>query len=166
MKKILAILFFTVSVTGLFAQDFEVPKNYVFNKPDDYTKYEKDIILCFDWMMSTPINEQAQKRKDINAFFMKWLTGSHNMSVDIKQEIVNFMQPNPDLLMIFMGGWVKYALETKDYNNKMNGNLKGIESVITFYQKNKDNLQKDKNVEKYIKMKEKGTLNDYIKKNI
>jgi len=33
------------------------------------------------------------------------------------------------------------------------GNLKGIESVIDFYQKNKTSLQKDKNVEKYIKMK-------------
>jgi hypothetical protein len=97
---------------------------------------------------------------------MKWLTGAPNVSVDVKTEIVTFMKPNSDLLLIFMAGWTKYAIETKDYKNKLNGNLKGIESVIEFYQKNKTNLQKDKNVEKYIKLKEKGSLEEYVKKNI
>jgi hypothetical protein len=166
MKKTIMILILSASMAGLSAQDFNVPKDFVANKAEDYAKYESDIILCINWIMATPVNEQAEKRKSAYAFFIKWLTGTPNVSVGVKSEIVNFMQPNSDLLLIFMAGWTKYALETKDYKNQLIGNEKGIESVIEFYQKNKSNLQKDKNVEKYIKMKEKGTLEDYIKKNL
>jgi hypothetical protein len=166
MKRIILILILSASITGLFSQNFEVPKKFEARDPKDYAKYEKDIIQCVDWFMSAPINEQPVKRKDAYAFFMKWLTGTPGFTIEINTEIAPFSQPNPDLLFIFMGGWTKYALETKDYKNKLNGNLKGIESVIDFYQKNRDNLKKDENVERYIKMKEAGTLEDYIKKNL
>jgi hypothetical protein len=166
MKTFLLILILAASSMILPAQDFVIPKDFSANKPEDYAKYENDIIQCINWFTNTPLNEQAPKRKESYAFFMKWLTGAPNVSVGITQNIVTFTQLNADLMFIFMGGWTKYALETKDYKNKYMGNLKGIESVIDFYQKNKTSLQKDKNVEKYIKMKEKGTLEDYIKKNI
>ncbi len=147
------------------AQEFNVPQDITLNKPDDYARYETDISHCIDWFMNTPLNEQVSKRKDAYAFFLKWLTGAPNLSVGITTEIVTFSEPNTDLLFIFMGGWTKYALESKDYKNAYMGNLKGVESVIEFYQKNKNDLKKDKNVEKYIKMKEKGTLENYIKEN-
>ena len=101
---------------------------------------------------------------DANTFIMKWLSGTPKITIDVRPEIVTFMEMNPDLLMVFMCGWTKYALESKDFENALSGNLKGVESVMEYYQKNKDNLIKDKNVEKYIKMKEKGTLEEYIKK--
>ena len=75
------------------------------------------------------------------------------------------MGTSPDLLMIFLGGWAKYSLESKEFDNNIAGSLAGIESVIVFYVQNKDLLPKDKHIEKYIKMKNKGTLKDYIKKN-
>jgi hypothetical protein len=93
------------------------------------------------------------------------LTGSPNVSIDIKPEIVTFVGDTPELLLIFMGGWAKYSLESKDFKNKIGGSTAGIEAVIEFYTKNKDLLSKDKNIEKYIKMKDKGTLKDYIEKN-
>lgn len=165
MKRVIGILLVAVLAIEAVAQEFEVPKNYVFSNKEDYAKYEVDILKSIDWLINTPINIQPEKRKDLNTFVMGWLTGSPNVSIDIKTEIVNFMDPNPELLMIFMCGWTKYSLETKDYKNKNTGNLKGIEAVIEFYTKNKENMQKDKNVEKYIKMKDKGTLEEYIKKN-
>lgn len=165
MRKLLLFLCCSVLTVTLFAQEFEVPKNYSFTKTEDYTKYEGDIVKCIDWMLNTPVNTQNDKRTEANTFVMKWLTGSPTVSVEVKTEIVTFMDQNPELLMIFLGGWTKYALESKDYKNKIKGNLKGIESVIDFYSKNKANLKKDKNIEKYIKMKEKGTLEEFVTKN-
>ena len=156
---------FTIMTFNLVAQEFEVPKNYSFKQNDDYTKHEGEILKGIDWLLQTPINTQPEKRKEVNTFIMAWLEGSPTVSVEIKQEIVSFMKPNPDLLMIFMCGWTKYSLETKDYNNKIKGNQKGVEAVIEFYIKNKENLKKDKNVEKYIKLKEEGKLEDYISRN-
>jgi hypothetical protein len=95
---------------------------------------------------------------------MKWISGSPKVHIEIKQEIVTFMD-SPDLLMIFIGTWAKYSIESKDFNNKINGTMTGIESVIDFYTKNKGQISKNKGVEKYIKMKEKGTLKEYVEKN-
>jgi hypothetical protein len=165
MKRVFGILLLTILAIHVFSQEFEVPKNYVFSKKEDFTKYEADILKSIDWLTSTPIQTQPEKRKEVNTFVMAWLAGSPDVSVEIKTEIVNFIDPNPELLMIFMCGWTKYSIETKDYKNKIVGNQKGIDAVIHFYTRNKENLKKDKNVEKYIKMKDKGTLEEYITKN-
>ena len=162
MKKVIGILMFTVIATCVFAQEFEVPDDYVFSTTEDYAKYETDILKGIDWLTKTPIKDQPVKRKEINSFVIMWLTGCPNVSVEVNTEIVNFFETNPELLMIFMCGWTKYSLETKVNNNNIKGNLKGIETVIEFYNKNRENLEKDKNVEKYIKMKEKGTLEEFI----
>jgi len=164
MKRVFGILMLTILSTGVFAQEYEVPKNYVFSNNEDFIKYETDVLKSIDWLTQTPIQTQPEKRKEVNTFVLAWLTGSPDVSVEIKTEIVNFMDTNPDLLMIFMCGWAKYSIETKDYDNKIMGNLKGVETVIDFYIKNKENLKKDKNVEKYIKMKENGTLEEFITK--
>lgn len=165
MKRLLIISAFFIFALNLNAQEFKVPQNYAFSNKEDYVKYEGDILKGIDWLLNTPINTEPEKRNEVNIFFMKWLTGSPTVSVEIKTEIVNFMKPNADLLMIFMCGWTKYSLESKDYNNKIKGNQKGIEAVLEFYIKNKENLKKDNNVEKYIKMKEKGKLEEYISRN-
>jgi hypothetical protein len=64
-----------------------------------------------------------------------------------------------------MWGWTKYAIETKD-KSEVASNIKGIEAAIDFYNRNKDLLQKDKAIEKYIKMKDSGKLEGYITKKL
>lgn len=165
MKTTILSLILMIISFGLYAQDFEVPKNYKLDQAEDYAAYEQDIVNCFNWLMETPINKQIVKRKEANAFLLQWLSGSPNVHLEIKKEIVTFMETSPELLMIFMGGWAKYSLESEDFSSKLAGNLAGIEYVIEFYTKNKDLMPKDKNVEKYIKLKNKGTLKEYIEEN-
>ena len=165
MKKLFGILMFSILAFSLVAQEFEVPKNCILSKEEDYAKYEGDILKGIDWLLKTPISSQPEKRREVNTFVITWLTGSPTVTVNIKPEIVNFMKPNPDLLMVFMCGWTKYSIETKDNNNTAMGNQKGIEAVMEFYIKNKEYLKKDNNVEKYIKLKENGKLEEYISKN-
>jgi len=75
---------------GLFSQEFEVPKDYSLEKREDFVAQEQNVLDCYDWLMKTPLNEQTDKRKEANAFLLKWLTGSA-VSIEIKQEIVSFM---------------------------------------------------------------------------
>ncbi len=165
MKTItLTILLNTLSF-GLFSQDYMVPQNYKLEKAEDYERYEKDMRATYEWLMNTPIQEQEQKRIDANGFLIDWLSGSPNVHIEIKMEMINSMEKTSDFLIIFMGGWAIKTLEIKDYKNKIEGTKAGIEAVITFYTKNKAFLTKDKNIEKYIKMKEKGTLDEFIEKN-
>jgi hypothetical protein len=165
MKRTTLTMIYTIIAFSLFAQDYQVPQNLKLNKAEDYAQYEQDVINCVNWLMKTPVQEQANKRKEANAFLMKWLTGSPNVQIEIKEKIVTFMKSSPDLLMVFMGGWAKYSLESRDFKNKVFGNLAGIDAIIEFYTKNKSKMPKDKNVEKYIKMRDKGTLKEFVEKN-
>jgi len=158
----LLLLCFSLKV---IAQDFEVPKDYKFEKAEDYKSYQEDVISCINWLEKTAVNDQESKRKEASKFLLVWLTGSPDVRIEIGENIVTFISSSPDLLMIFMGGWTKYSLETGKIDDKIGGNLAGIEDVIEFYLKNKEFLKKDKNIEKYIKMKDKGTLKEYIEKN-
>src|SRR4051794_36233804 len=159
MKTIRLTLILTIFSYSAFAQGFEVPKNYKLENAKDYDIYEVDVVRCVNWLMETPINEQPDKRKEANAFLLKWISGSSKVHIEVKQEIVTFMDAG-DLLLLFMGSWAKYSLESGDFNNKINGSMAGVESVIEFYDRNKAQMSKNKGVEKYIKMKEKGTLKE------
>ncbi|HEX8039663.1 MAG TPA: hypothetical protein VF490_10955 [Chryseosolibacter sp.] len=164
MKKITFTFFLSAFALTVLSQEFEVPGNYKFERAEDYSTYEPAVLKGITWITATPLDQQEAKRKKVNAFLLEWLSGSPYVHLELKKEIVTFVN-SPDLLMVFMGGWAKYSLESKDFNNKVAGSLAGIEAVIGFYSRNKNAIKKDKNVEKYIKMKESGTLKEYVEKN-
>lgn len=163
MKTISTLLLSFLVIMGIQAQDFNVPKDYKLEKAEDYALYEQDVLNGINWLMEVPLDEMPEKRQGVNAFVMKWLMGTPYLHLEIKQQIVTFAGV-PELLMMFLGGWAKYSIENKDYNNKVAGNLAGIEAAISFYKKN--SLPKNKEIENYIKMKENGKLKEYIEKNV
>ena len=165
MRRSLFILLFLLTSSSLFSQNFEVPRSVSFENTEDYTKQRDNVVKAINWLENTPIGQEANKRKDVNAFLMTWLTGSPDVTIAIDQNIVTFMDCS-DCLMIFMGSWAKYALTNKDYDNSLKGTLYGIEGVINFYKKNKIALGKNKAIEKYVKLKNKEKLEDFIKSKI
>ncbi len=166
MRTMISTLILLTISSFLLAQEFEIPPNYQLVEAEDYAPYEQDVINCVEWLTKTPLNEQPDKRKEANAFLIKWLMGSPYVHLEINSNIITFMESSPDLLMIFMGGWAKYALKSRDFDNKVMGNKAGIEAIVDFYNANRDSLPKDKNVEKYVKMKKKNSLEEYIKAHI
>jgi len=164
MKRLFVLSFLFIT-TLVIAQDFEVPKGYSFFELEDYENQRSNVIKAVNWLESTPINEQATKRKKVNSFLMEWLTGSTDVSINIDSDVVTFMDCG-DCLMMFMGSWARYALINKDYNNNFKGNYEGVEAVISLYEKNRERLGSIKAVEKYIKQKNKGKLENYIKTKI
>ena len=162
MKKTLLIISMFLLVGQVFAQGYETPENYKFKKADDYKKSEKDIVSAIDWLSTSPVSEQKAERKKASAFFMTWLTGTPTVSIELNAEIITFMD-DADCLLMFMAGWTKYSIEKKS-DDKVKGTMAGIENVIAFYKKNKSALGKNKAVEKYIKLQNKGELAAFIKK--
>lgn len=154
--------------SGIYAQNFKIPNNYRFEKPDDYKKYEEDIINCIDWLEESPLDENEAKRKEANMFLKTWLTGSPNVTIELNSNIISFSENVPDLLMIFMGGWTKFILENPESkNNMLQGNIEGLKSVIAVYENNrKQGLKKDKQLEKIIDLENKGKLDSWVKEQL
>jgi hypothetical protein len=166
MKALIFAIFMAAITTGLYSQEFNPPDIYALEASRDFAVYEQDVIKCVDWLMNTPLEDQGNKRLDANIFLLEWLKGNSVVKIKPNKDIVTFMNSSPNLVLIFMGGWAKYCLETRDFNNKAAGNLAGIESVIEYYTRNRKSLPKDKKIEKFIKMKENGNLEIFISRQI
>ncbi|AXT20817.1 hypothetical protein D7030_11370 [Flavobacteriaceae bacterium AU392] len=153
------ILFF-VSITS-YPQQYDFPEDYKLETPKDYSTYEKEVVKSLNWLVAAPTNKHKEKRKKINIFLLEWILGAPNISISINSEFSDVTN-NDDFYMIFIGGWAKYAIETGDTSNEVEGNIAGIKSLITYYKKNRKALGKIKYLEKYIKLDDKGKLESYI----
>jgi len=163
MKKLFFICLIAFQGTFLYAQEFQVPTNCNLVKAEDYASYEQDVLNCIKWLTDVPVDQNTQKRKEANAFLMKWMTGSPDLKIVIRPDIVNFVS-NPEMLMAFMCGWTKYSLETRDFSDQLKCSIAGIENVVLVYNKNKKAIGEDKNIEKWSKLQSKGTLEKEIAK--
>ena len=166
--KTLALAVLLFGITQLAAgQTFRVPQNYSLVKKTDYAKYEKDVIACVDWLENTPVNKQREKRKEASRFLFMWVSGSPNVEITLSQKIPGFTK-NPDLVMIFLGGWTRFDLEHPDQSkDEVAGNLAGIKNVIKVYQENLGKgIRKDRDVQKMIKLEKKGKLEEWVRKRV
>ena len=165
MKRII-LTFFTISVC-LFAhsQTFDVP-DYKFDSQEDYDNYEQDIVKCVDWLVNTPANQQSKKRKEANRFLTLWATGTESFTIRINADITPNVVKSADLMLMYMGGWSKYGIVNKENYNELDAYIAAIETAISFYSNNKSILEKNKDMENFIKMKKNGTLEKYIKEKV
>lgn len=140
-----------------FSQDFQLPANIVLKKDADYARYERDVIAAVNWLEATPLNEQAAKRKEVNAFLTQWISGTPTVTVKMYAQIMVFYDANPDLLMNYMGGWTRYALEHPGNADDFSANMAGLRSVINAYKAGKG-VKKDAKTDKLLKLDKDGKL--------
>lgn len=147
--------------TSSFAQDVNIPMDLKLENAEDYKKTEQLVLNSIEWLSKTPVSVNPNKRKEINAFLMKWMSGSPTVSIELVAGIVPL--DCADCLMSFLSGWTKYSLENNYEKDKVKCALAGAENAIEFYKMNKSEIGKNSDMEKIIKQQKKGKLEKYIK---
>ena len=165
MKKIIITfvltLFAAISVTS--QTKFDLPQNIELNKASDYAKYENDIVSAAKWLEETDLNQEAKKRKQVDVFIIKWVSGTPNFTIDMNQSLIKLYGDNHELLVLFMASYSAYSLENKNAN-KTAATKTGIVSMINVYKKG-ISIKKSKEMEKAIKALDQNKLDEYIQKN-
>jgi len=93
---------------------------------------------------------------------MAWITGSPTISIDVNADVLmKFCGKNGELLMSFMGGYTKLALENKDIT-KLQGDLAGVKAMVYKYKSDAGRV-KDKAMENLVKLDKEGKLEDWVK---
>ena len=156
---ILLLLFIDL---GVSAQTYSPPINYAFQTKADYVKYEADVISTVDWMQQTQWSDQQEKQVQAKKFLTDWATGSPYVTVNISQPLLRLCKRNPELLLTYMGQFVKYALEHKTNFNKTQANIFAIRALLAKYNMETDR-RKDTAVEKLIATDQQGKLGDWVK---
>lgn len=126
-------------------------------------KTSEEFLQMYNWLMETPITEQEDKRSKVSASISKYIEENPEVDIDTDIKLLKFSTTSPELLPVFMGGYAKYVIENNDQDPE-NANMAGVMSIIEYYQKNEQYLEKDKNIEKFIKMQEKEKLERFVQR--
>ncbi len=163
-RYLLIIFLLTIGLTAS-AQLSPVPKSYSLKTPEDYSKYEKEIISTIDWLETTPWGLKNTQRPYADAFLMAWLSGSPSVNIELGDEmLLKIMEKNKDLLVSYMGGYTKYALQNRKPDNSFDKNkakLAGYKALISKYSAEKSR-NKDKNVEMLSQLDSEGKLEEWV----
>jgi len=165
MKKTIITLFIIlfVAISATSQTKFELPQNIELKKDSDYAKYENDISSAAKWLEETDLNQETDKRKQIDAFIIKWVSGTPNVTVDVNQSLMKLYGDNHELLVLYMASYSAYSLENKNAN-KTAAVKAGIVSMMNVYKKG-ISIKKSKEMEKAIKLLDENNLDQYIEKN-
>lgn len=145
-----------------FAQVYEVPKDYHFAKQEDYAKYETDVVKTADWLMHTPWGTDAAKTEEATQFILKWSEGTPDVTIELKQAIMDISDTNPQLGFIYMSQFSKYAIQHRGADfDKTQANLAALRAVIIKYT-SEPNHKRDNDVEKLIQMNRDNHLENWI----
>jgi hypothetical protein len=169
LLRFLTSIFFFFAVTCMLnAQEFKVPEDISLENKEDFAKYKMDVLKCIDWLAITPIHEDVEKRAEANRFLLTWLAGTDEVSIGISIIIKEVVRKNPDLIMTYMGGWARYALNHSSIKPDIVAlNKAGIISSIEVYELNLTNgFKKNKKIEKLKARDQNGTLEDWIIKKL
>ncbi len=148
-------MFLFLAIYGIStAQEYEVPKDVKLDKAEDYVKYKPAVLKAIYWLENTPVQQEEAKRQATSSFLMKYMSGAPDFSIMIMPFQMDLVEKNPDLLMSFLGGWTRFALENPSLkDNAVMANKAGIQSLLKVYDMNKSKgMKKDNKVEKLVKM--------------
>ncbi|HSN60794.1 MAG TPA: hypothetical protein VLR49_07655 [Ferruginibacter sp.] len=151
--------------TNGYSQDFQVPKDYTLKVAADYTKYEPDMIAAAKWLQSVPLDEQAEKRKQVSAFVVSWVNGSPTVSVELNSNIIDFEKKNTGMMVLFMAGCAQYVLENNYSKDMRAKHTAALKTMMQVYKAGKG-IKKDKKMEKLIKADEAGAMDEWLADNL
>ena len=156
----ISILFFTAFLT--YAQDVVVPVHYTFDSTTNYAQYNDTITTCFDYLMNQSCNLDLVKRKAVTDFLTKWIEATPTVTVTINHDVLTYYDTSPELVIIFMGGWVVNAIKSDGYT-EYEGSMAGTNAVLDYYTKNKPHLKKDDHIDTLIQKRDKGKLEKFVR---
>jgi hypothetical protein len=143
---------------------FEVPQNVELKTNDDFSKYESTIIEAAKWLEATDLDKEHDKRMQVNAFVIRWISGSPTITVEITEQLGKLYGKNEQLLGIYLASYTRNFLENKNTATKFSAIKAGILSMMNVYKKGFD-ISKSKEMDKLIKLTNNNKLDDYIKEN-
>jgi hypothetical protein len=162
-QRFLPLLFSVAFLHGhsAVAQQFSVPPGYEFRSQADYTRYEPDIQRCIDFLEEAPMNDSADVRQEANTFFLRWLSGTSRVSIRLQTYVMKLTGENKDLLMVYLGGWTKFALQHADTASEIECHLAAVRSVLKAYQ-HCAGVKHDNALEEILALEREGKLQGWV----
>lgn len=161
MKKFFCFLLLLFAFNHLKAQD--IPVNYTLESPEDFRRYEKNVISGIRWLEENPRGSQKENRRNAEDFLVKWIYGCPYVKVIIEPYVMKLSGRNADLLLSFMFGYTLYQLDHLDNKNLVTANVAGLNMLLADYKANINALKKDSAIEQLFEIQTSEGLAEWIR---
>lgn len=160
MKNLLLILLLTIAFQGQ-SQDYTYLENIKLKKKQSFIENENTAIKAVDFLINTPFNENNIDRKDCSRFVIKYATKTPFISMTIDEAFMQVEKGNSGLITLFMGLWIKSAINNKKESDKFHEEYAYTE--IYKYSKNGNNISQTEIIKSLIAAGDKGQIKNWIK---
>lgn len=159
MKKLALVIVTLVMAQCAMAQQFSLPIMPQKMWPSEYANYEGDVLNCCNWLLNVAPDYNQPKHEECASFLTRWLAGTPAVQLILNENLVD--SKNTDILLAYMSGWTRYAINNPDAPMIICANV-AVEDMLNYYFSHKDVLGKSKVCEKLLKEQQKGSLPVYI----
>lgn len=143
---------------GMMIGQIVLPDEYVLNTQEDYEAHEELVVQCLEWLLDTPLNENRNHRNEVNGFIMIWLSGSPEISLDIKSRAMPFLEQDEELFFTFLHGMSLYKLKHKKEEDLILLHAEGLRAVAKQSLQSEDHVERTKVIKKIVKAHKKSRL--------
>ena len=158
--KFLLPLLLALGTTLVQAQDFTIP-TVDYSDEASYRAQEQNVVDAVDYLINNPVNRKPAKRQAVNSYLLEWVTGTPTMTISLSQEVAPFMECG-DCLLLYMGAYAKETIVNAG-GSVADHNVAAVNTVLDFYEKERAALGKNKEAEKFLKLRKKGKLEARIR---
>jgi hypothetical protein len=160
MARILMCFMLLCAAVKTYATQYEspLPQNIVIDQRLNYDGYQSYVIPCIEWLQSTPLTADMTERRRVDNFIMYWLQKNSEVVVTMPDYLVKFQSINAEFYFLYTGGWIKYALQTKD-TSRVNCFLAGVNSMLDYYEAGMGVKQHDY-LDHLVALRKEGKLRD------
>ena len=172
MRYCFAVLLALFLFSSLPAQPPDVPNIDSLTTAEDFKYYEDKILLCIEWLRSTPLNEFPQLRIRIGEFVRYWTEETPTLTLVRKGKIAypilveTKYRYTPDIYMAYYTGMLEHLILYPEDDDQYNIQASGVENVLYLYYYNKELLKDSEAIKLFLKLSEEGKLEKWIRRRI
>lgn len=111
MKKIIFIALITLTSTMSFGQNFSELANAEFKSKESFKSAESQVLICANYLFSTPADQAELNRLNAIKYIMKWMEGTSDYTFDLGEKAMKLTNGETDLLGLYMAAMSKAVLE-------------------------------------------------------
>lgn len=111
MKKIICIILILFSCTMSFAQNFSELANAEFKSTESFKTAESQVLICANYLFSTPADQAELNRLNAIKYIMKWMEGTPDYTFDIGEKAMKLTTGDTDLLGLYVAAMSKAVIE-------------------------------------------------------
>ncbi|MFI5153296.1 MAG: hypothetical protein ACHQET_08195 [Chitinophagales bacterium] len=146
---------------GCAQTGFVLPQKIQLNNKEDYAKYEKVVINAAIWLEQTDLDKDVEKRRTIDAFIIKWVSGTPAFTLNLDEPLSVLTEKNPELLALYIASYSRNILENKNSPSSFSATKAALKSIAFVYKKGID-VARNKQLEKLTKFTAESQWNDFI----